>query len=341
MRSYTRLTWIDRTVIEKLYNSGASERVIASRLGRSPSCIHYELKRGLYDHLDGSTYLTVKRYSATIAQDDADYQATSKGGPLKLGNNYSYAREISTRVKQGESPDSIVGSKRLHGEWTVSTNTLYRYIDKHYIPDLSNKDLIVKSQKKHHKSHVHRAKRAPKGPSIENRPAAISERLLPGDWEQDTVIGKSSGRGEALLVLTERVTRAQIIEKLIDKTMSEVTRHLTSIVSRYPKGTFRTITVDNGSENQDYEGMKKLVGEIYYCHPYSSWERGSNENQNRLIRRFFPKHESMQNKTQADADKAAAFINNMPRKILGYHTSQELFDVWQDSLRAAENQELP
>lgn len=335
MRSYTRLTWTERLTIEKLHNSGASERVIASRLSRSPSCIHYEIQRGLYEHLDGATYLIVKKYSAQIAQDDAVYQATAKGSAIKLGSNYDYAREIASRIKAGESPDSIVGQKRLKGEWTVSTNTLYRYIDNRYIPDLSNKDLLVKSKRKHKSSP--RAKRAPKGPSIESRPSTISDRSIPGDWEQDTVIGKSAGKGEALLVLTERATRQEIIEKLTEKTMSEVTDHLTAVIARYPKGTFRTITVDNGSENQDYEGMKKLVQEVYYCHPYSSWERGSNENQNRLIRRFFPKHESMQDKTQSDADVAAAFINNIPRKILGYHTSQELFEAWQEQLKAAQD----
>lgn len=335
MRSYTRLTWTDRLTIEKLHNSGASERAIASRLSRSPSCIHYELQRGLYDHLDGATYIMVKRYSAQIAQDDAEFQATAKGSALKLENNYAYAKEVAERIKKGESPDSIVGDKRNKEEWTVSTNTLYRYIENQYIPGLSNNDLHVKSGKKPKKSPP-RAKRAPKGPSIEFRPSSIADRSVPGDWEQDTVIGKSAGKGEALLVLTERATRHEIIEKLTEKTMTEVTDHLTSIIARYPKGTFRTITVDNGSENQDYSGMKKLVDEVYYCHPFSSWERGSNENQNRLIRRFFPKHESMQDKTQADADEAAKFINNMHRKILGYHTSQELFDAWQEQLKAAE-----
>lgn len=336
MNTYTRLTWTDRLTIEKLYNGGASYRAIGSRLHRSCGCIHYEVKRGLYEHLDSKTYTIVMRYSADIAQQDADYQATAKGQCIKLGKQYDYAANVASRIKSGESPDSIVGDMKNKGAWTVSTNTLYRYIDNGYIPNISNNDLIEKSKKKKHKFHTKKASRPPKGPSIEKRPAKIADRDIPGDWEQDTVIGKAEGKGEALLVLTERVTRMEIIEKLPEKTMLEVSKRVEQIISRYPAGTFRTITVDNGSENQDYGGMKKHVEEIYYCHPYSSWERGSNENQNRLIRRFFPKHESMKDKTQADADEAARFINHIHRKILGYRTSQELFDDWQAQLKAAQ-----
>ena len=337
MPKYTRLTWTDRLVIEKLYNSGATERDIARCLGRAPSGIHYELQRGFYNHLDGATYEYVKRYSADVAQSDADYQATSKGQTIKLGNHYDYAQKVAERVKQGESPDTIAGSLKANGEWTVSATTLYRYIDNNYIPGISNADLREKSKKKHHATKNRKAARAPKGPSLENRPKVIDDRETLGHWEQDTVIGKAEGKGEALLVLTERVSRQEIIRKLDEKTMDAVTDQLTDIVASYPPGTFLTITVDNGSENQNYAGMKTLVNEVYYCHPYSSWERGSNENQNRLIRRYFPKHQSMKDKTQADADAAAKAINNMPRKVLGYRSSQQVFDEWQARLKAGQH----
>ena len=307
-------------------------RSISRFLERNVSSISYEIHHGLYEHLDGATWKTTLRYSATIAQEYTDYQATSKGQTIKLGKRYDYAAEVSARILAGESPDSIVGDLRNQGKWTVSTPTLYRYIDKDYIPGITNKDLSHKFSRKRSYKHIRKSARAPKGESIEKRPEEINDRSMPGHWEMDTVIGKAKGKEESLLVLTERVTRYEIIRKLEEKTMKAVTRHLTEIVNSFPSGTFQSITVDNGSENQDYEGMKELVGKVYYCHPYSSYERGSNENANSLIRRFFPKGESMLYKTQEDADTAARFMNNMHRKILGYHTSQELFDVWQEAL---------
>lgn len=332
MKPYKRLTYTDRLIIEKCRKAGQSYRAIAALLDRSVSSIHYEVKRGMCDQIDSRTYETVKRYLADTAQRDAAYQATVKGSEIKLGKRYDYAKEVSSRILAGESPDSIVGSMKKSGSWTVSTPTLYRYIDNGYIPGITNKNLIRKSiQPKRTYRHV-KAARPPKGPSIEKRPAHINDRSVPGHWEQDLVIGKREGKDEALLVLTERKYRYEICVKLHDKTTTTVNTALSQIVSRYPQGTFQSITVDNGSEFSDYEGMKKLVPEIYYCHPYSSYERGTNENHNILIRRFFPKGESMANKTQQDADAAAYFMNHMHRRILGYSTPQELFDVWQSEL---------
>ena len=106
MPNYRRLTWIDRLRIEKLYNSGSTYRAIASALGRSVSCVHREVKRGLYDHLDGATWLTVKRYSAQIAQEDAEQNYSSHGRPLAVGHNHAYANAVSHRILDGESPDA-------------------------------------------------------------------------------------------------------------------------------------------------------------------------------------------------------------------------------------------
>ena len=129
---YRRMTYTDRLIIEKLYNSGNTYRAIAQITGFNVSSVYREIQRGLYDHLDWKTYDTVKRYSATIAHEDAQYQATAKGSQIKLGSRHDYAKQISTRIKDGESPDSIVGDLRRNGQWTVSTTTLYRYIDKGY-----------------------------------------------------------------------------------------------------------------------------------------------------------------------------------------------------------------
>ena len=116
MKKYRRMTWTDRLVIEKLFNSGATYRAIADSVGFTPAAVYREVQRGLYDHLDGSTWETVKRYSAQIADDDAKYQATARCGVIKLGHNHAYASEVSTRIRSGESPDSIVGGAQARGK---------------------------------------------------------------------------------------------------------------------------------------------------------------------------------------------------------------------------------
>ena len=327
-----RMTWTDRLQIEKLFNAGASYRRIAQKTGFAVSSIYAEVRRGLYGHLDGETWKTMKRYSAQIADDDAKWQATAKGCPVKLDKHHDYAQAIANRILSGESPDQIVGDLKRQGRWTVSTVTLYRYIDQGFIPGVTNKALPIKSRRKKRTYSKVRAVKPPKGVSIEHRPGHIDARQLPGHWEMDTVIGKAKGKGQTLLVLTERLTRYEIILKLKDKTANSVVSALSKTARHYPKGTFQTITVDNGCEFQDYAAMKRLTDEVYYCHPYSSWERGSNENANRIIRRFFPKGQSLKDRTQRDCDAAARYMNSMHRKILGYATPQELFDQWQASL---------
>ena len=212
---------------------------------------------------------------------------------------------------------------------TCSTATVSGYIDNGYIPDISNKNLREKPNKRRKYRHV-KAKRPPKGTSIENRPEEINSRTSFGHWEFDSVIGKAKGKHESVLVLTERLTRYEIILRVLSKTAKATVAALRSVIEQFPAKTFQSITVDNGSEFSDCEGMeqdengnKRLT--VYYCHPYTSCERGSNERNNRIIRRFFEKGRSLRNITQADCDFVADQINNMPRKILDHSTAQELF----------------
>lgn len=332
-KKYRRITYTDRLIIEKLYNNGSTYRAIADKLGFTPAAIHYEVKRGLYDHFSGKTWEYTRKYSATIADDSAKWRSTSKGRPIKLGSNHAYAADIATRIKRGESPDAIVGSLRRANTWTVSTPTLYRYIKANYIPTVTAKDLV---QPRKSRRRPKKAAKPPRGLSIERRPQAIKHRASPGHWEMDTVIGKANS-SHALLVLTERKTRFEIICKLPHKTTAAVHRALTKISKQYPPGTFQTITVDNGTEFSAYESIKQFTTEVYYCHPYSSWERGSNENANRLIRRYIKKGQSIDRTTQRDCDAIAYHINRMHRKILNYSTAAEEFEAWQQTLRSNRN----
>lgn len=325
-RKYHRITWTERLIIEKQYNNGASYSDIARLLKRYPSSIRYEIKKGMYFHKD-YLWRDIPRYSANIAQSKTEWEMTSKGQILKLGNNHRYAKYISSQIKQGHSPATIVETLRQQNKWTVSTPTLYRYIDQGLIPEITNQDLWEKSKRKRSYNKVRKAKRPPKGISIEDRPRYINTRRQFGHWEIDCVVGKKRGHGETLLTLTERKTRYEIIMKLYTRTAKEVAQALRAIVYKYPKGTFKTITVDNGSEFSDYETMKTIVPEIYYCHPYCSSERGTNERHNRIIRRFFPKKQSMKQVTQIDCEQVQAYMNTLPRKILNYASPEQRFTI--------------
>lgn len=330
-RKFKHLTYTERLIIEKKFNKGETYRAIAEALERGVATIYTEIQRGLYDHLDGDTYITSRKYSAQIAQEDAEQKATAKGMDIKLGNNHEYAQYVSEQIKLGYSPDAIVGRLRREGKWTVNTNTLYSYIEKGYIPDVTVKDLHRQGRQRKRKGKVAVAKRAPKGNSIENRPDDVDDRAVFGHWEMDTVHGTTKRRGFSLLVLTERKTRFEIVYPLKDRKAKSVVTALDRIFPRFPRGIFQTITVDNGSEFMDVGGIEydrqgKKRTTVYYCHPYTSAERGSNENANKLVRRFFPKGQHMKNVTLKQAKHAMAFMNNMPRKILQYATAQELFN---------------
>lgn len=325
MKEYRRMTWTDRLIIERAYNRGDSFRAVARQVGFALSSVYTEIQHGLYPHMGAETSRRPYRYSAQIAQDYADWQATSKGTPIKLDHDHAYASFVSDQILQGHSPDQIIGTLKKSGKWTVSTPTLYRYIDKGYIPNVTNKNLQEKSVRKRTYRTV-RAKRPPKGRSIESRPETVDTRNTCGHWELDSVIGKAKGKSESILVLTERKTRYEIILKVPNKTANATLTALEATLSKYPKQLFQTITVDNGSEFQSLPALETETLKVYYCHPYTSCERGSNERNNRIIRRYIPKGKSMKYLTQADCDRIAADMNDMPRKILGYATAREFFE---------------
>ena len=175
--------------------------------------------------------------------------------------------------------------------------------------------------------------RAAAGTSIEKRPDEVEERKEFGHWEMDSVIGKRGKSKNSLLVLTERKTRAEIIFKLPEHTAAEVVSAVDRLERKWGelfKQVFKTITVDNGSEFADAEGLQRSIineGEkrtkVYYCHPYSSWERGTNEVTNKMIRRKIPKGTNFDDRTEEEVESIENWINGYPRKIHGYHSAGE------------------
>ena len=344
-KSYNHLTITNRLQIEAWLRVKIKPHQMAAQLGVHISTIYRELKRGEYEHLN-TDYTTEKRYSADLAEQRYQETLRAKGADLKIGSDRVYAEYIEYKIREEKySPAAVLGEIEAQGlefNTTVSKTTLYSYIDKGIFLTLTNKDLPVKRNKNSSKYKKVKPKRPPKGTSIEKRPAEVAERLTFGHWEMDCVEGKK-GTKKTLLVLTERYTRNEIIRLMKDHTAASVIKALDSIEKQYGSEmfskVFQTITVDNGSEFSDFDGIERSIKggkrtSAYYCHPYSSYERGSNENQNKLVRRHYPKGVSFESVTSADIKRLENWVNHYPRGIFNYHCSAELFEACLNALVA-------
>lgn len=337
---HKHLTWQDRLKIEQGLKEGLKPCKIADRLHVHNTTIYRELQRGTYTHLN-SDWTTEERYSPDIAQKRYEEHLKAKGGKLKIGNDHKLAAFIETKIADEKfSPAAVVAEiKRLGLDFqvNVSEKTIYNYIDKGVFLRLRRKHLPEKGKRKRKYEKVEstkrKAARAPRGESIERRPEDVASRSTFGHWEMDCVEGKKRTK-ETLLVLSERLTRQEIIVKMPDKTAASVVTVLNRLERKFGrrfKKIFKSITVDNGSEFSDCSGMERSIFSsrkrtaVYYCHPYSAYERGTNENINKMIRRFLPKGTDFRKITAAYIQRIEAWINNYPREILGFASSNDLF----------------
>ena len=237
---------------------------------------------------------------------------------------------------QDRSPAAALADIELEGrtfKTSICVSTFYSYIEKGVFLNLTNKDLPEKLNRKRPYHRVKTTKRAPRGESIEKRPEVINQRITFGHWEMDTVYASKEGSC-ALLVMTERLTRKEILEKMRDRTAISTVRALNRIERRFgalfPR-VFQTITVDIGGEFSDVKSLERSIlrkgrrTKMYYCHPYTSCERGSNECANKMIRRKYPKGTDFNKVSRASIKETEAWINNYPREILGWKTSEIVF----------------
>lgn len=341
-RTFKQLTKADRIKIEALVKAGHGKQEIADQLHVHRSTIYRELKRGTYTALN-SDFTTEERYSPDIADDKYRENLKSKGGTLKIGNDIKLANYIEDKIiNEDYSPAAVLGELKAQGregdfKVTICVTTLYSYIDKGIFLKLTNKHLPVKKNKKRDYKKVKRQQaRAAAGESIEKRPEEIDTREEFGNWEMDTVKGKRGKSKNSLLVLTERKTRDEIIFKLPAHTAEAVVEAVDRLERKWGemfKEVFKTITVDNGSEFAYCEELERSIlneGEkrtkLYYCHPYSSWERGTNEVTNKMVRRKVPKGTNFDDKTDEEIAAIEDWVNDYPRRIHGYHSARELFE---------------
>lgn len=345
MRHFNHLSFDQRLKLEAYLKVQLPKKQIAELLGVHISTVYREVKRGVYEHLN-SDYTTELRYSPDIAEDAYQENMRAKGAQLKIGSDFELTEYIETRiVKDKYSPAAVLAeianSEETNFKTTICLSTLYSYIEKGVFLHLTNKELPIKRNKDKRPYRKVRAARRAFGDSIEKRPSEVGERSSFGHWEMDCVIGKK-GTKRVLLVLTERYTRNELIRLMKDKTAQSVVSALDGIEKQYGKKlfskVFKTITVDNGSEFADCKGIERTYNnrgnrtKVYYCHPYTSCERGSNENQNRLIRRHYPKGTSFERVKPAEIQRVEEWINNYPRKIFNFHTSAELYEACLNSI---------
>lgn len=340
------LRYRDRQLLEWIYNRNRkkakkdrmSQRQLAKKLGISPSTMSRELKRGMVKQLDSELFY-YRTYSADVAQQDYDYKAGNKGPKMKIGRDYELAKHIENRLlgideegnrTRGYSPDAVIMELENKGwpfKTKICTKTLYSYIEKDVFFGVTLKHLPRKGKqgKTNRKRRIRRSHTVPDGRQIEERPLEAAERLEPGHWEMDCIESVKSDKA-CILSLVDRCSRQVYLFKLSRQTQKAVDRALNGLERQLGAKVFaerfKSITVDNGAEFWDWQTLESSVQrkqartKIYYAHPYSSWERGSNENLNGFVRYSIPKGSRISDYTKKDIKKLENWINNYPRRIL-------------------------
>lgn len=307
---HTHLTRDDRVRLSALLRAGLTQAACAKQLRVVPSTILREVAR----------VQSKVRYDASLAQRDAQKKRRESKQRTRIQNDRSLERYVVRKLKKGWSPDEIAGRwKILHGG-SFSHQTIYDWIRqerpdlKGYLPHQGRKRRMYGTSQE--KSRSKAAKR-----SIEERPAIVEARSRLGDWEGDTIVGKE--RTQRILTHVERVSLYLVADKL-DTVSCDVVHQ--RVVAHMKQLLCSTITYDNGSEFALHGMIEKDTGAlVYFAHPGSPHERGSNENVNGLLRRFFPKRSRFATITQQDVDRAVRLLNHRPRKSLGYLTPHEVF----------------
>jgi IS30 family transposase len=315
MNKYHQLTRTERYDITRLLRAGLSQAEIAREMGRSPSTISRELHRNRTTH-DG-------HYRAEKAHKYAS--ARRRRARRRSWFSPEQWSRVESMLKQKWSPEQISGSLREEGAWCISHEAIYRHIlrDKRTGGSLyKSLRIMPKLRRKRYNSKDSRGV-LPGKRHISERGEAIESRLQFGHWEGDTVIGQD--KHHCILTLLERKTGYAIIKKLSARTAAQTTLAISAALTEQ-RGRLHTLTLDNGTEFHNYKELEENFPLIcYFATPYHSWERGSNENLNGLIRQYLPKGICMSTLTQKECDWIANELNNRPRKRHEYKTPKEIY----------------
>ena len=311
---YSHLGKTERTLIKQWREQGLSIREIGRRLNRSHSSISRELKRNLW---------CGKHYYLRSAQEFYERRLKERAQRFRL-KNQNIRDHLHVKLKLGWTPEIISGRlKRIDPGNYVCHESIYQYI---YI---EAKELIPLLARKHARRHDRKpyrttGERIKNRVSINLRPAAINTRQVVGHWESDSVVG--GDRHAGLNVMVERATRLTHISLLKNKTSDETKKVIVRRLSNHPEAMRQSITYDNGSENVLHQNINEILNtQSYFCEPYHSWEKGSVEQVNGLVRRPYPKGTDFSNVTAAEINALEKLLNNRPRKCLNYQTPYEAF----------------
>jgi len=314
--SYQQITSNERYIIPHLRKQGLNQTQIAKQLGRHRSTISREFARNCCWRTDGH-YRPFKAVERTSGR-----RSRSRRNQHYSASDYKIVRRL---IKKQWSPEQITGYLRSINQPSISHETIYRYIWRDKAEGGSLWTHLRQSQKrrrKRYRAYDSRGRLANKR-HISERPPSVETRRYKGHWEIDTVMGK--GSPDCIVTIVERKTGFLVIGKLKDRTTKSLNKRTIKIINQQAKA-FKTITADNGTEFHQYPHIEKSTGtRFYFATPHHSWERGTNENTNGLIRQYLPKGTSMENLTQQQCDAIAYKLNTRPRKRLNFQTPEEAF----------------
>lgn len=323
---YQHFTIEEREKIQELLWQKTSIRAIAKALGRNPSSVSRELQRNYPpEH---------KRYTPRLANERALTHRCSRGREERLKNGKLRAYVVF-HLKLGWSPEQIAATAKKSAGTSISHEAIYQYVYAQiyrqgygYLKP-GKEDLrpyLARHRKRRMRKGLRRSYRIEKGPlpSIDSRPRAVGRRIEIGHWEDDSIVSRASP--DRLRTANERVSGLVLIAKAKNGTIEEANRIARERLGAVPKAFRKTLTRDRGSENLGYKELELTLGiRCFFAHAYHSWERGSNENINGLIRRFFPKKTDFRAVTDEEIQKVEYLLNSRPRKRLGWKTPYQVF----------------
>ena len=330
------LNYSERQSIERWFNRDKRTKVeIARILDRTEKTIRNEIKRGLVKNLT-TDLIEIWVYSADVAQQRYEYYLRAKGPKLKIDNDYELKEYVEKSIKEDRKSPEVIAKEieKMKFRTKMSARTIRNNIYAGDIYEIKSKDMIYNKKYRDKNKEKTISEKIPPEKSIEYRPEGANTREEYGHWEGDLVIGKKK-RGSVLFTLTERKTREEIIIKIPGKKAEYVAKALDTIERKYKNkfyNKFKTITFDNGGEFRNWKSLEKSYDKrrkrertkVYYAHPYRSGERGSNENANRLIRRFIPKGIDITAISEEYIQKIEDWINNYPRAMFNYKSTNEI-----------------
>lgn len=310
-------------------NLGISYREIGRRLNRDHKTIREELKRNAR-YGNGYQPCHAQRRAERVGSRQR-YKA-----PLKCPQIYLYVRE-HLRYPFLWTPEVISGRIGIDlPSYSIDTETIYRYIYSKQVRSYKLWQYLPCGRKKRMKKLGRKIRNNGKVPNaryIDIRPKIVDGRKQPGHWETDNVEGPRVTK-PALSVIVERSFRLTLMSKVPNQTAEIKTNSLTNRLNLYPQILLRSLTQDNGKENYYHELTSKSLGiDIYFCHAYHSWEKGTVENRNQKIRRFFPKGTDFTHVTKREVQTVENIINNTPMKCLGYLTPYEKMEMYLNKVK--------